>query len=85
MRRWTPAVWKADLLDGKIDWRTGQEGGRVLGPHASRLTGRAGTLRGLSAITTSYVQLRVDPFYRRVQERRPEVAARRRGRSSTTC
>jgi 5-methylthioribose kinase len=67
-------VWKADLLDGKIDFDLGTKVGQTLGrmhqisaEHASRFD----AFRDHNV----YVQLRVDPFYRRVQERCPDVAA----------
>jgi 5-methylthioribose kinase len=66
-------VWKAELLNGNIDLELGKKVGLVLGRihevSASHLE-RFEAFRDHNV----YVQLRVDPFYRRVQERRPEVA-----------
>lgn len=66
-------VWKEALLAGEIDLTLGERVGTVLG-----------LMHEQTAVDTRlvepfrdhavYVQLRVDPFYRRVQERRPEVA-----------
>jgi 5-methylthioribose kinase len=67
-------VWKAELLNGKIDLELGAKIGRVLGrihQVSAEQASRFETFRDHNV----YVQLRVDPFYRRVQERRPEVAA----------
>jgi 5-methylthioribose kinase len=61
--------WKAELLAGKIDLALGAEAGRVLGLMHERTAG----LQDFHDHQV-YVQLRVAPFYRRIQERRPEVA-----------
>jgi 5-methylthioribose kinase len=66
-------VWKQQLLSGDIDLALGEHAGRILG----RI--HEGTARDLSLIEpfadrNVFVQLRVDPYYRRIQERRPEVA-----------
>ena len=65
-------VWKADLLAGHVDPARGEQAGRVLG----RLHQASAVQPAFQAFTDHavYVQLRVDPFYRRIQERRPEVA-----------
>jgi 5-methylthioribose kinase len=66
-------VWKAMLLAGEIDLALGQRVGAVLGlMHEHTFVDH----RAVEPFRdhTVYVQLRVDPFYRRVQERRPEVA-----------
>jgi 5-methylthioribose kinase len=65
--------WKEQLLAGDLDPHLGHLTGTVLGrihevtardrPHFERFADR-----------TVFVQLRVDPFYHRVRERRPEVA-----------
>jgi 5-methylthioribose kinase len=66
-------VWKAQLLAGEIDFDTGRRAGAVLGRiHQATAADRAAVARFADA--TVFVQLRVDPFYRRIQERRPEVA-----------
>ena len=65
--------WKEQLLAGEAD--------PALAAHAGHILGRMheGTAHDAAARTrfterTAFVQLRVNPFYRRVQERRPEVA-----------
>src|SRR5262249_52388868 len=67
-------VWKETLLAGAVD--------PAVAAHAGLILGRIheATARNTSSIEpfrdhTVFVQLRVDPYYRRVQERRPEVAA----------
>jgi 5-methylthioribose kinase len=65
--------WKESLLTGEADTALAERAGLILG----RI--HEGTARDAEARTrfrdrTVFVQLRVDPFYRRVQERRPEVA-----------
>jgi 5-methylthioribose kinase len=67
-------VWKAQLLGGDIDIEFGAEVGRVLGRMHQVSAERASEF-GAFRDHTVYVQLRVDPFYRRVQERCPDVAA----------
>ena len=51
--------------------------GRVLGRMHEQSAQHAQSFRAFSDHTV-YLQLRVDPFYRRIQERRPEIAALRR-------
>ena len=66
-------VWKADLLASAIDLELGAKVGQVLGrihQVSAQESNRFESFRDHNV----YVQLRVDPFYRRVQERRPEVA-----------
>jgi 5-methylthioribose kinase len=66
-------VWKQQLLAGDIDFALGEHVGRILGRiHES--TARNPHLVEPFADRNVFVQLRVDPFYRRIQERRPEVA-----------
>jgi 5-methylthioribose kinase len=66
-------VWKESLLSGEVDLALGEHVGRVLGRmHQATADARAAVEPFRDA--TAFVQLRVDPFYRRVQERRPEVA-----------
>jgi 5-methylthioribose kinase len=67
-------VWKAELLEGQIDLELGAKIGRVLGRIHQVSAEQASRFEAFRDDTV-YVQLRVDPFYRRVQERRPEVAA----------
>jgi aminoglycoside phosphotransferase (APT) family kinase protein len=66
-------VWKETLLAGRVDPTIGERAGYILGLI------HQGTAQDLHLVepfrdATVFVQLRVDPFYHRVQERRPEVA-----------
>jgi 5-methylthioribose kinase len=66
-------VWKQDLLEGRIDEQLGRRVGHVLGlvhQTSAQHPERFAAFRDANV----FVQLRVDPFYRRIQERRPEVA-----------
>jgi 5-methylthioribose kinase len=66
-------VWKETLLAGGIDMTLGERVGTVLGlihEHTAADPRLVEPFRDRAV----YVQLRVDPFYRRVQERWPEVA-----------
>jgi 5-methylthioribose kinase len=66
-------VWKESLLAGEVDLAVGERAGTILGRiHEATATNRA--LVEPFRDHAVFVQLRVDPFYRRVQERRPEVA-----------
>jgi 5-methylthioribose kinase len=66
-------VWKESLLAGEVDLALGEHVGRVLGRmHQATAKDRAAVEPFRDH--TAFVQLRVDPYYRRVQERRPEVA-----------
>jgi 5-methylthioribose kinase len=67
-------VWKANLLNGNVDINLGATVGRVLGRMHQISADRASDFAAF-ADHAVYVQLRVDPFYRRVQERCPDVAA----------
>ncbi|MHB1423759.1 MAG: phosphotransferase family protein [Gemmataceae bacterium] len=67
------AVWKQRLLAGDIDFALGEHAGHILG-RIHEATARDPRLIEPFADRTVFVQLRVDPFYRRIQERRPEVA-----------
>jgi 5-methylthioribose kinase len=66
--------WKDELLAGQVDLARGEHAGRVLGMMHEGSARAAETFRAFCDHTV-FVQLRVDPFYRRVQERRQEVAA----------
>jgi 5-methylthioribose kinase len=66
-------VWKQQLLDGDIDFAVGEHAGRILG-RIHEATARDPRLVEPFHDRTVFVQLRVEPFYRRIQERRPEVA-----------
>lgn len=67
-------VWKADLLSGGIDIAFGTQVGRALGRMHQVSVDHRDRFEAFRDHNV-YVQLRVDPFYRRVQERRREVAA----------
>ncbi len=67
-------VWKEQLLAGEVDLGLGEKVGLVLG-RMHEATARNPALVEPFRDATVFVQLRVDPFYRRIQERRPEVAA----------
>ena len=64
--------WKDDLLAGFTDSAVAERAGLVLG-RMHQATAENADARRL-ADPTVFIQLRIDPFYRRVQERRPEVA-----------
>jgi 5-methylthioribose kinase len=66
-------VWKQQLLAGEVDLAVGAVAGRALG-RLHDATARQPELVEPFRDPAVFVQLRVDPFYRRVQERRPEVA-----------
>lgn len=68
-------AWKDALLAGDIDVPMGAWAGRVLGmmhEASARDAAKFDRFRDRNV----FVQLRVEPFYRRIQERRPEVAAK---------
>lgn len=67
-------VWKERLLTGNIDFAVAEHAGRILG-RMHEATARDPQLTEGFRDRTVFVQLRVEPYYRRVQERRPEVAA----------
>jgi 5-methylthioribose kinase len=67
-------VWKEMLLAGEVDSLLGELAGRILGRMHQATANRPELVEPFGD-STVFVQLRVDPFYRRVQERRPEVAA----------
>lgn len=66
-------VWKQQLLIGDIDFALGEYAGRILG-RIHEATARDARLVEHIADRAVFVQLRIDPYYRRIQERRPEVA-----------
>jgi 5-methylthioribose kinase len=67
-------VWKEMLLSGEVDLALGELTGTVLG-RMHQATSEQLHLIEPFADRNVFVQLRVDPFYRRVQERCPDVAA----------
>ena len=66
-------VWKEDLLRGEIDAPLAEAVGRILG-RIHETTAASPDLVAPFADRTVFVQLRVDPFYRRIQQRLPDVA-----------
>jgi 5-methylthioribose kinase len=66
-------VWKESLLAGEVDFALAESAGRVLG-RMHEATARQRNLVEPFRDHSVFVQLRVDPFYRRVQERCPNVA-----------
>jgi 5-methylthioribose kinase len=66
--------WKDALLMGEHDLALAERVGAVLGLMHERTAADPRIVEPFRDHTV-YVQLRVEPFYRRVQERRPEVAA----------
>ncbi|MBV9124740.1 MAG: phosphotransferase, partial [Planctomycetes bacterium] len=66
-------VWKETLLAGQVDLDIGERAGHILG-RMHEATARQPELVQPFGDRRVFVQLRVDPFYRRIQERRPEVS-----------
>src|SRR5262249_39443448 len=66
-------VWKSLLLAGEVDLALGERVGAVLGRMHQATAANTALVESFRDHTV-FVQLRVDPFYRRVMERRPEVA-----------
>lgn len=66
-------VWKEMLLSGEVDLALGELTGTVLG-RMHQATSEQLQLIEPFADRNVFVQLRVDPFYRRIQERCPDVA-----------
>jgi 5-methylthioribose kinase len=66
-------VWKETLLSGQVDHGVGERAGHVLGTMHEATARNPGLVEGFRDHTV-FVQLRADPFYQRVRERRPEVA-----------
>lgn len=66
-------VWKTLLLAGDIDLALGEIVGNVLGTMHRSSAQHADVYRKF-ADHTVFEQLRIEPFYRRIQQRRPEVA-----------
>jgi len=67
------AMWKDQLLAGRVDPAVARSLGRLLGT-AHRHTAGDGALRATFADETPFDQLRVDPYHRTVAERHPELA-----------
>jgi 5-methylthioribose kinase len=66
-------VWKEQLLAGETDLVTAERAGRLLG-RIHQATYEAPARLSAFRDRTVFEQLRVDPYYCRVQQRRPEVA-----------
>lgn len=66
-------VWKECLLVGEVDDHLGERVGRILGQMHEATAQRPQDMERF-ADHTVFIQLRVDPFYRRVQERHPDLA-----------
>jgi 5-methylthioribose kinase len=65
-------VWKADLLAGQVDLSVGERAGMILG-RIHEVTARRPELVKAFADSKVFVQLRVDPFYRSIQNRWPDL------------
>jgi 5-methylthioribose kinase len=65
--------WKESLLAGEADTALAERAGLIL-RRMHEATAHDAAARARFRDRKVFVQLRVDPFYRRVQERRPEVA-----------
>jgi 5-methylthioribose kinase len=66
-------VWKTQLLEGRVSLELARSAGRLLG-RMHEATAARSDLRERLGDHEVFVQLRVDPFYERVRQRRPEVA-----------
>jgi 5-methylthioribose kinase len=66
-------VWKELLLGGTVDLSLGERAGAVLG-RLHEATGRDPERFEQFADSAVFVQLRVDPFYRRVMHQHPDLA-----------
>ncbi|MFN4260592.1 MAG: phosphotransferase family protein [Gemmataceae bacterium] len=66
-------VWKADLLAGTAEQASAAHAGCVLGRMHQASAAAPERMRAFQDRTV-YGQLRVEPFYRRIQERLPDVA-----------
>lgn len=66
--------WKQQLLRGHIDIDTARAAGRLLGQLHSRSMGRT-DLAARFANQRPFIELRIRPFFERVAQRHPEIAA----------
>src|SRR5262249_30689209 len=66
-------VWKESLLAGEVDLAIGERAGLILG-RMHQATAVNPALAEAFRDHTVFVQLRVEPFYERIIQRRPEVA-----------
>ena len=67
------AVWKEQLLAGKIDPSVGRQAGAILAT-IHRTTRDHPALGGGLADMTAFDELRIDPFYREIARVHPEIA-----------
>jgi aminoglycoside phosphotransferase (APT) family kinase protein len=68
------AVWKAQLLAGRVELSRGEEAGRILGRIHEASAANPSQFERFAERTT-FEQLRIEPYYVRITERHPEVAA----------
>lgn len=66
--------WKLELLAGNLDPRTATAVGSLLGSWHRMSTGRA-DLEAKFKDTTFFDELRLEPFFRKVANRRPEISS----------
>lgn len=66
--------WRSLLLNGTIDPALGEAAGQILGQIHESTSGDKATLTAFRDKTV-FDQLRIEPFYRRVAERCPDVAS----------
>jgi 5-methylthioribose kinase len=68
-------TWKSQLMEGRTDWEIAARLGTALGTiHSDSRAHPA--LRGALADTSLFEELRVDPYYRTVAGRHPDLAPR---------
>jgi len=67
--------WRSVLLSGEVDVSLGEQAGRLLGT-IHEATGSRPELLEPFRDCTVFEQLRVEPFYLRIQERLPDIAER---------
>jgi aminoglycoside phosphotransferase (APT) family kinase protein len=67
-------VWKSQLLAGDADPRRAEDAGRILGT-IHEASGSNPSRFEQFAERTVFEQLRIEPYYVRIRQRRPEVAA----------
>ena len=65
--------WRSVLLSGEVDFALGEAAGQLLGAIHEQTARRIETLTGFSDRTV-FEQLRVEPFYLKVQQRCPDIA-----------
>jgi 5-methylthioribose kinase len=65
-------VWKETLLAGEVDPAVGERAGLILGRMHQATAANTALVEAFRDHTV-FVQLRVEPFYERIAERRPEV------------